>query len=90
MWALNLLLFYTHVGGHAVGEQWSSPGSWIQLAGFCVLLLGTITYAQVWLAPTPTPTPVSFQKFPVTSMEAHLNLLCPELLLQLPYRLPVP
>ena len=48
MWAVNLALYSLHIGGSSrVGEPWSSPESWVQLAGFVLLLAGTIIYAQV-------------------------------------------
>ena len=48
VWAVNLALYSLHIGGSSrVGEPWSSPESWVQLAGFVLLLAGTIIYAQV-------------------------------------------
>ncbi|KAK9828122.1 hypothetical protein WJX81_007423 [Elliptochloris bilobata] len=47
VWAVNLALYSLHVGGSSrVGEPWSSPESWVQMAGFVLLLAGTIVYAQ--------------------------------------------
>lgn len=47
VWAVDLLLFYTHTGKGTIGESWASPASYVQLAGFVLLLLGSIVYAQV-------------------------------------------
>ena len=48
VWVVNLALYSLHIGGSSrVGEPWSSPESWVQLAGFVLLLAGTIIYAQV-------------------------------------------
>ena len=53
VWALDLVLFYLHVGGGTVGEPWVDPASWLQLLGFALLLLGTVIYAQVILRYSP-------------------------------------
>jgi hypothetical protein len=50
VWAVNLSLYALHVGGGSVGEPWLTPGSWLQLLGFAILLAGTIVYGQVSLS----------------------------------------
>ena len=44
VWGLDLLIYYQIYPGAAYGEKWISPGSYIQLSGFFVLLLGTAMY----------------------------------------------
>eukprot|EP00877_Chromochloris_zofingiensis_P014883 jgi/Chrzof1/9649/Cz04g10280.t1 len=43
VWVAGLALFYTPVGHGKVGEAWDQY-SWMQAAGFVVLVLGTLTY----------------------------------------------
>ena len=47
VWLLNLLLHYM-TKSMALGEPWTTY-SWLQAVGFVVLVLGTLTYACVWL-----------------------------------------
>ncbi|CAK0780911.1 hypothetical protein CVIRNUC_005219 [Coccomyxa viridis] len=42
VWLGDLLLYYTHTG---LGEQWNNS-SYLQAAGFAVLVVGTLVYAQ--------------------------------------------
>ena len=44
IWGLDLFIFYQLLPGSSYGEQWLSPGSYIQLAGLFVLLTGTAIY----------------------------------------------
>eukprot|EP00884_Botryococcus_braunii_P001948 jgi/Botrbrau1/11754/Bobra.0195s0079.1 len=46
VWGVNVLLYKLHVGGGAVGEPWLWPASPLQLAGFLLILAGTLLYAQ--------------------------------------------
>jgi hypothetical protein len=45
VWLVDLLLFYTPLGMGKLGESWS-PYSFIQLAGFVVLVAGTVIYGK--------------------------------------------
>lgn len=45
VWLVDLLLFYTPLGLGKLGESWSMY-SWIQAAGFVVLVVGTIVYGR--------------------------------------------
>ncbi|CAG9463959.1 unnamed protein product [Pedinophyceae sp. YPF-701] len=45
VWALGLALFYLPLGAQGLGEPWT-PYSWLQLAGFCVLVSGTNMYSR--------------------------------------------
>lgn len=45
VWLVDLTLFYTPLGMGKLGESWNS-GSWIQAAGFVVLVTGTIIYGK--------------------------------------------
>ena len=45
VWLVDLLLFYTPLGMGKLGESWSVY-SWIQAAGFVVLVAGTVVYGQ--------------------------------------------
>ena len=46
VWSIDLTLYYTTSGHY--GEQWNPIGSWIQLAGFIVLITGSVIYYKVW------------------------------------------
>ena len=43
VWGADLFLFYAVTGG-SFGEAWTSPGSYVEAAGLCVLILGTMVY----------------------------------------------
>jgi hypothetical protein len=45
VWSIDLALFYGTSGKY--GEQWDPVGSWIQLAGFIVLIYGSCLYYKV-------------------------------------------
>lgn len=45
VWVVDLLLAATGVGGGGLGESWG-PWSWVQAAGFVVLVAGTLLYGQ--------------------------------------------
>lgn len=45
VWLVDLLLFYTPLGMGKLGESWSVY-SWIQAAGFVVLVTGTVIYGK--------------------------------------------
>jgi drug/metabolite transporter (DMT)-like permease len=45
VWLVDLLLFYTPLGMGKLGESWSMY-SWVQAAGFVVLVIGTIVYGK--------------------------------------------
>lgn len=45
VWLVDLLLFYTPLGMGQLGESWSVY-SWIQAAGFVVLVTGTLVYGR--------------------------------------------
>jgi len=45
VWLIDLLLFYTPLGMGKLGESWSKY-SWIQAAGFVVLVAGTVVYGR--------------------------------------------
>jgi hypothetical protein len=45
VWLVDLLLFYTPLGMGKLGESWSGY-SWVQAAGFVVLVAGTVIYGQ--------------------------------------------
>lgn len=45
IWSANLAVFYSNDGGD-VGEHWDRDASPVQCAGFVLLLLGTLLYAQ--------------------------------------------
>jgi len=45
VWLVGLLLFYTPLGMGKLGESWSKY-SWIQAAGFVVLVVGTVVYGR--------------------------------------------
>ena len=49
MWACGVLLFHYGVGKGEIGEPWVEPSGAASVAGFALLLLGTILYAQVRL-----------------------------------------
>ena len=57
VWGIDLALYYW---GHlyAFGEAWVEPWSWLQLAGFLVLFLGTLMYNRVFEIPFLGPPPV--------------------------------
>ena len=42
MWAASLCLYYVF-NSKSVGEAWSA-WSWLELGGFAILLLGTVSY----------------------------------------------
>ena len=44
IWGLDLFIFYQLIPGSSYGEQWLIPGSYVQLAGLAVLLVGTAIY----------------------------------------------
>jgi hypothetical protein len=46
IWAANLALFYCGIGHGTLGEHWDMVASPVELAGFAVLLLGTLLYSQ--------------------------------------------
>jgi hypothetical protein len=45
VWLVDLLLFYTPLGEGKLGEAWTRY-SWVQAAGFVVLVAGTIIYGK--------------------------------------------
>eukprot|EP00775_Hariotina_reticulata_P005859 gene5859-6100_t len=45
VWLLGLLLFYTPLGMGKLGESWTA-WSFLQAAGFCVLVSGTLVYGK--------------------------------------------
>lgn len=45
VWLVDLILFYTPLGMGRLGESWS-VFSWIQAAGFVVLVAGTVVYGK--------------------------------------------
>ena len=45
VWLVDLVLFYTPLGLGKLGESWSIY-SWIQAAGFVVLVIGTMVYGR--------------------------------------------
>jgi hypothetical protein len=45
VWLVDLILFYTPLGMGKLGESWTS-GSWIQAAGFGILVAGTVIYGR--------------------------------------------
>lgn len=45
IWGGNLTVYYS-LGGGDIGERWDAAASPIQCAGFVLLLLGTVLYAQ--------------------------------------------
>ncbi|KAL4445807.1 hypothetical protein ABPG77_009006 [Micractinium sp. CCAP 211/92] len=45
VWLVDLVLFYTPLGMGKLGESWSIY-SWIQAAGFVVLVTGTVVYGK--------------------------------------------
>jgi drug/metabolite transporter (DMT)-like permease len=45
VWLVDLILFYTPLGMGKLGESWSMF-SWIQAAGFIVLVAGTVVYGK--------------------------------------------
>jgi len=45
IWSANLAVYYSNDGGD-VGEHWDRDASPVQCAGFVLLLLGTLLYAQ--------------------------------------------
>ncbi|EFN57441.1 hypothetical protein CHLNCDRAFT_142917 [Chlorella variabilis] len=45
VWLVDLVLFYTPLGMGKLGESWSVY-SWIQAAGFVVLVTGTVVYGK--------------------------------------------
>ena len=45
VWLVDLILFYTPLGMGKLGESWS-VFSWIQAAGFIVLVAGTVVYGK--------------------------------------------
>merc|ERR1712107_609577 len=48
VWLIDLYLFYRvnpEAWGFHPGEPWRGTGSWVQVAGFCLLLIGALTYA---------------------------------------------
>ena len=45
VWLVDLILFYTPLGLGKLGESWTS-GSWIQAAGFGILVAGTVIYGR--------------------------------------------
>jgi drug/metabolite transporter (DMT)-like permease len=45
VWSIDLTLYYTTDGHY--GEKWNPVGSWIQLAGFVVLIYGSCIYYKV-------------------------------------------
>lgn len=45
VWSIDLGLFYCTNGKY--GEKWNSVGSWVQLAGFVVLIFGSCLYYKV-------------------------------------------
>lgn len=45
VWLVDLLLFYTPLGGGNLGESWSK-WSFLQAAGFVVLVAGTVIYGK--------------------------------------------
>lgn len=45
VWLVDLLLFYTPLGLGKLGESWNAY-SWLQAAGFIVLVVGTIVYGK--------------------------------------------
>ena len=45
VWSIDLGLFYCTNGKY--GEKWNSIGSWVQLAGFVVLIFGSCLYYKV-------------------------------------------
>lgn len=45
VWLVGLLLFYTPLGMGTLGEAWNQY-SWLQAAGFCVLVAGTLVYQR--------------------------------------------
>lgn len=60
VWGVDLMLYYL---GHyyALGEAWIIPWSFLELAGFIVLFLGTLLYNRIivlpFLPPAPEQTP---------------------------------
>ena len=60
VWIVDLMFYYLgHY--HAFGEAWVEPWSWVQLAGFVVLMLGTMIYNRVitipWFGELPVQKP---------------------------------
>ncbi|KAL4517050.1 hypothetical protein Ndes2437B_g06667 [Nannochloris sp. 'desiccata'] len=45
VWLVDLMLFYTPLGMGKLGESWSKY-SWVQAAGFVVLVIGTVVYGR--------------------------------------------
>lgn len=45
VWLVDLMLFYTPLGEGKLGEAWTKY-SWVQAAGFVVLVAGTIIYGK--------------------------------------------
>lgn len=45
VWLVDLVLFYTPLGMGKLGESWSGY-SWVQAAGFVVLVVGTVVYGR--------------------------------------------
>jgi drug/metabolite transporter (DMT)-like permease len=45
VWLVDLMLFYTPLGMGKLGESWSKY-SWVQAAGFVVLVIGTVVYGK--------------------------------------------
>lgn len=45
VWLVDLMLFYTPLGLGKLGESWNVY-SWVQMAGFCVLVAGTVIYGK--------------------------------------------
>ena len=45
VWLVDLMLFYTPLGMGKLGESWSKY-SWVQAAGFVVLVVGTVVYGR--------------------------------------------
>ncbi len=45
VWLVDLLLAAAGAGGGKLGESWG-PWSWVQAAGFCILVSGTLLYGR--------------------------------------------
>jgi len=45
VWVVDLILAATGAGGGKLGESWG-PWSWVQAAGFCILVSGTLLYGR--------------------------------------------